>query len=492
MSSGGAPFGTVIALIVLVALIVVDLGIRIGALVLVPRNRRPQTALAWLLAIYFIPYFGLVLFLIAGRARLPRARRRKQAQVDLLIRRASEQFEDDAVLEHWPPQFRASVTLNKTLGSIPLAAGNSATLHPDDTDALASMVRAIEGARRAVHCEFYILLLDDVSRPFFEALAAAVARGVRVRVLLDHLGSVRYPGYRRTIRYLQRHGIDFHLMLPFQPWRGKLQRPDLRNHRKLLVIDGVCAFTGSRNIVEPGYQRKGNHKRGLRWSDFMVEFHGPVVAALDAIFATDWYCEADELLEVDPPVGEIEPTGVLECQVVPSGPGYERENNLRLFVSLVHSAQQKVVITSPYFVPDDAMLYAITTAAESGIQVELFVSEIGDQFLVYHAQRSYYEELLQAGVRIWLYERPVVLHAKHFTIDDEISVIGSSNMDMRSFTLDLELSVMVRGGDFLQRMRALEQDYRDHSHELTLDEWRRRGSLKAALDNVARLTSVVQ
>jgi cardiolipin synthase len=120
------------------------------------------------------------------------------------------------------------------------------------------------------------------------------------------------------------------------------------------------------------------------------------------------------------------------------------------------------------------------------------VSEIGDQFLVYHAQRSYYEELLKAGVRIWLYEKPVVLHAKHFTVDDEISVIGSSNMDMRSFTLDLELSVMVRGGDFIPRMREVEQYYREHSRELTLDEWRKRGSVKAALDNIARLTSVVQ
>jgi cardiolipin synthase len=357
--------GTVIALIIAVALIAIDLAIRIGSLVFVPRNRRPQTALAWLLAIYFIPYLGLLLFLVAGRARLPRERRRKQAQVDALIRRASAQFDQSAELESWPAHFRSSVTLNKTLGSIPLVRGNAAKLHPDDTDALAAMTEAIRSSTTFVHCEFYIMLLDEVSRPFFEALADAVARGVRVRVLLDHLGSVRYPGYRRTIRFFQRHDIDFHLMLPFMPWRGKIQRPDLRNHRKLLVVDGRVAFTGSRNIVEPGYQKRGNHKRALRWSDFMVEFRGPVVVALDAIFATDWYCEADEWLEVEAPDYELDEVGDLDCQVVPSGPGYQRENNLRLFVSLVHAAQDRVVITSPYFVPDDAMLYAITTAAES-------------------------------------------------------------------------------------------------------------------------------
>jgi cardiolipin synthase len=481
--------GSTIALIATAAGIVVDFAIRVVALVIVPQDRRPQTALAWLLAIYFIPYLGFILFLIAGDARLPRARRRKQRQVDALIRRATEQYDDSERLAEWPSWFRSSVALNKSLGSIPLAGGNAAVLHPVDSDALGSMTRAIEGARSVVNCEFYILLLDDVTQPFFDALAAAVARGVTVRVMLDHLGTVRYPGYRRTIRFLKQHDIDFHLMLPFQPWRGKIQRPDLRNHRKLLVIDGELAFTGSRNIVERGYQKKGNHRRGLKWHDFMVEFRGPVVSALDVIFATDWYCESDEMLEVQVPA---EPVGDLDCQVVPSGPGYERENNLRLFVSLVHAAQKKIVITSPYFVPDDAMLYAVTTAAESGIEVELFVSEIGDQFLVHHAQRSYYEELLEAGVVIRMYERPIVLHSKHFTIDDEVSVIGSSNMDMRSFTLDLELSVMVRGGDFLDRMREVEAEYRAHSRQLTLEEWTARSPWSRVLDNVARLTSVVQ
>ena len=132
------------------------------------------------------------------------------------------------------------------------------------------------------------------------------------------------------------------------------------------------------------------------------------------------------------------------------------------------------------------------TAAQSGIHVELFVSEIGDQFLVYHAQRSYYEALLRAGVRIFLYRAPTILHAKHMTIDDEISIIGSSNMDMRSFTLDLELSIMVRGGDFLPQLREIEDEYRANSRELTLDEWLSRPFLKQAFDNVARLTSALQ
>jgi cardiolipin synthase len=177
---------------------------------------------------------------------------------------------------------------------------------------------------------------------------------------------------------------------------------------------------------------------------------------------------------------------------VPSGPGFDGENNLRLFNSLVYAAQQKVIITSPYFVPDDSMLYAVTTAAQSGLEVEIFVSEIGDQILAFHAQRSYYEALLRAGVKIWLYAGPTILHAKHLTIDDQISVIGSSNVDMRSFSLDLEISVMVRGAEFLSQLRAIEDANRAMSRELTLEEWLARPLRVRVLDNLARLTAAVQ
>ena len=370
--------------------------------------------------------------------------------------------------------------------------GNSARIIGDDDEAMAAMIADIDRATTTVHVEFYIMAVDETSSPFFDALEAACARGVIVRVLLDHLGSSGYPGYRAATERLDAMGALWHLMLPFRPLRGQLQRPDLRNHRKLLVVDGVIAYTGSRNLIDPSYQKRKNVKRGLRWKDFMARFEGPVVTGIDAIFVTDWYCETDEILaeEVGEPVERI--AGDLSCQVVPSGPGFEGENNLRLFNSLVYSARERVILTSPYFVPDDSMLYAITSAAQSGLDVQLFVSEIGDQFLVFHAQRSYYETLLKAGVRIWLYAGPTILHSKHLTIDDDVSVIGSSNMDMRSFTLDLEISVLIHSRAFTDGMREIEQGYREHSRELTLDEWTQRGFLQHRLDDLARLTATVQ
>lgn len=468
-----------------------DFVVRVLALIYIPRNRRPQTALAWLLAIFFIPYIGILLFLILGSARLPKKRRERQQQVNAIILETTEGFDRVQIEPPWPSWLEPIVELNRTLGAMPLVGGNSAQLFADNQESLDAMTAAIQAAKKTVHVEFYILLLDDTTAPFFDALEAAHRRGVRVRVLLDHLGNFQYPGYRPTIRRLKRMGVDWHLMLPFQPLRGKIQRPDLRNHRKLLVVDGEVAFTGSQNVVETGYQRKKNHQRGLHWKDFMARFEGPIVAGIDALFITDWYSETGELLE-----REAAPTrpgsGDVDCQVVPSGPGFEGENNLRMFNSLVYAAQERIILVSPYFVPDDSMLYAITTAAQSGLHVELFVSEIGDQFLVYHAQRSYYEALLKAGVIIYLYRAPTILHAKHMSVDDEVAVIGSSNMDMRSFTLDLEVSVMVRGQGFLSSLRAIEDSYRANSRLLTLEEWQKRSRVKATLDNLARLTAAVQ
>jgi cardiolipin synthase len=467
--------------------------IRVIAVVVIPRNRRPQTATAWLLAIFFIPYFGILLFLLIGSRRLPKRRRRKQHEINRYIRETTEGMESVRRDGPWPPWLEPIIELNRKLGAMPLVGGNSAHLHPDYVESLLSMTDAVGRATKYVHAEFYILALDKTTAPFFDALEAAAERGVTVRVLLDHVASLRSPGYHHTIRRLKRMGVQWQLMLPVQPYRGRFQRPDLRNHRKLLIVDGFVGYTGSQNMIDSSYNSRSNKRRGLRWKDLMVRFEGPIVAGINALFVTDWYSETDELLlrEADRPVDEHRPDS-LDAQVVPSGPGFEGENNLRLFNSLLYAAQERIIITSPYFVPDESMLYAITTAAQSGLDVQLFVSEIGDQPVVYHAQRSYYEQLLRAGVRIWLYRSPTVLHAKHFTVDDQVAVIGSSNMDMRSFSLNLEISVMVRGKSFVDALRTVEADYRSKSRELTLEEWLTRPFASRVLDNVARLTAAVQ
>lgn len=479
--------------LVVVLAVLVDVAIRIGALLIVPINRRPQTATAWLLAIFLIPYFGFLLFLLLGNNKLPKQRRAKQEQINRIILESTEGIDEAQPHPDWPNGLANAVTLNRALGAMPLVGGNTAELYADYDESLKAMTDAVGTARKSVHVEFYILALDPTTAPFFDALEAAVARGVKVRVLLDHLASHGYPSYRKTKKRLDKAGAEWHLMLPVQPLRGKYQRLDLRNHRKLVVIDSDLAFTGSQNMIDSTYNKRKNLRAGLHWKDLMVRFEGPIVAGINALFMSDWYAETDELLlrEITEPRAE-EPPQLVAAQVVPSGPAFKGENNLRLFNSLLYAARERIIITSPYFVPDESMLYAITTAAQSGIDVQLFVSEVADQKLVYHAQRSYYEQLLRAGVRIWLYEKPTVLHAKHFTIDDKIAVIGSSNMDMRSFSLNLEISVMVHGAGFVNELRALEQEYRERSRELGLDEWLARPVRSVVLDNLARLSATVQ
>lgn len=482
----------VAAIVTLVA--VAGLALRVAALGIIPGNRKPSTGMAWLLLILLTPWIGFIAFLFFGSARVDSRRRRRQAEVNAAI---SERTRHLAELPNADaPAYLSSVAvLNRNLGALPLVAGNTVVVVDGYVASIAAMTDAVSGAERYVNVEFYIAAWDDVTSGFFEALAAAAERGVVVRLLFDHLGSRGIPGYRTMLQRLRETGIAWHPMLPVQPFRGRFRRPDLRNHRKLLVVDGAVGFTGSQNLVEPGYNKPKNHAAGRAWVELMVKVQGPVVAELDTVFATDWNAETDETLAIGVvPAGGADPDAVVDvpCQVVPSGPGFATENNLRLFTTLIYAATRRISLTSPYFVPDESLLYAVTTAAQRGVEVELFVSEESDQFMVGHAQASYYRALLDAGVRIYLYPAPAVLHSKHFTIDDDVAVIGSSNMDLRSFALNYEVSLMLVGAPIVHRMRAVEDTYRALSRELTSDEWAGRSRRSRYLDNVMRLTSALQ
>lgn len=473
------------------ALDVVGLLVRLAALLIVPVNRRPSSAMAWLLAIFLIPYAGVIAFLLIGNPKLPRHRREKQRHVNDLIEEVTA--EAPQVVGEDRDWLAAIARLNRNLGSLPMTSGNAASLVEDYDEAIGTMTDAVAAAKDSVLCEFYILALDEVTEPFFAAVEAAAQRGVRVYVLFDHIGSRRVRGYRRMVKRLRASGAQWRPMLPVMPLRGKYQRPDLRNHRKILVVDQAVCFLGSLNLIERGYHKRAKRGKRLLWQELVTRVEGPVVASLSAVFLTDWYSETGELLvDLATPVGPDGASGALDCQAVPSGPGYDNDNNLKLFNSLLYHAKRRVSLTSPYFVPDESLTSAITTAAERGVEVELFVSELGDQALVFHAQRSYYEVLLRAGVRIYLYPAPYILHAKHFTIDDDLAVIGSSNMDMRSFSLNLEVVLLVSGESYTRAMRDVEDHYRAGSRELTLPEHLGQGWPSRLLDNVARLTSALQ
>lgn len=477
----------------LIAYLVVDLSIRVAAIIIVPRNRKPESALGWLLAIYFIPIVGIFFFLLIGSPKLPRVRRQRQDEITAFVRTQASGVGEEAPYVDSPEWFEPVRTLNQQLSAFPLVRGNTAHLIGGYEESFAAVTQAVREAKRYVHVEFYILSLDHTTIELFSELAAAQARGVTVRVLFDHWATWRKPRYRRTLAFLETAGIEYHRMLPLDPMRRKFQRPDLRNHRKLLVTDGDVAFMGSQNVIDASYNLKKNIRRGLRWVDLMVELHGPIVSSVDTVFLSDWYAETSEPLTNEIEFhGPVDGVSTLDAQMVPSGPGFSTENNLQLFLALLANARKKVILVSPYFVPNEALLLAISGAVTRGVTVELFVSEDGDQALVYHAQRSYYEALLRTGVRIWMYPKPFILHSKAISVDEDVAVIGSSNMDQRSFGLNLEISLLVRGADFVAELRKVEDGYRQLSKELTLEEWMKQPLIKVIWDNLARLTSALQ
>ena len=489
--------------IVVVLLVAVDLSFRLIALVIVPPNRRPQTSMAWLLAIFFIPFVAFLAFLAFGSHKLSPKRRQKQRTINAFLDEQAAALSPDITIspeelgtkKNTPAWLPPVVSLTNSLAKLPLTRGNDIEFLDDYEGVFTRMAHDIDQATTRVHALFYIMSNDPDTDVFFTALENAVTRGVTVRVLFDQVATRRITGSTELVRRLKASGVEFHPMLPFEPWRGVYQRPDLRNHRKILVIDEDVAYTGSQNIIESGYRDTKHKKRGLHWHDITARVTGPLVHSLDAVFITDWFHETDDLLPLTPPAPPTTNTHTHQggiAQVVPSGPAIDGETNLRLFLEMMYGATKRILIVSPYVVPDDSMRYAITSAALRGLQVDMVVSEIGDQPLVFHAQRSYYEEFLRAGVRLWWYPKPTILHPKFFVVDDQVAVIGSSNLDMRSFTLNLELTVLLVGDPSVSELTAFGDDYIQKSNQLTSEQWQSRPRSDRIKEGLARLTATVQ
>jgi cardiolipin synthase len=468
------------------------------ALFIVPANRKPGEATAWLMLIFLAPLPGALLFMLLGSPKLSRSRQERQRAMNERFKHLTEAVEQvpeyrKIVDPPVPARYEPFVSLNAHLSGMPVLAGNSVELLTDYVGAANRIVMDIDNAQSYVHLEYFMFANDAIGAPVIEALSRAQARGVKCRVLIDHLGNVGYHG--PVFERLRAAGIPAHLMLPSKPFDNQWNRFDLRNHRKIVVIDGDIGFTGSHNLVEDTYHKRGNIKKGLHYIELVVRVTGPIVQELNAAFITDWYSETDELLDARTAPEtrlSMEKSGDVLCQVLPSGPGFEHNNNLMLFVALFHAARRRIMIANPYVVPDGTLLLALTSAAQRGVEVTLIVSEIGDQFLVYHAQGSYYEELLKAGVRIFRYRSPVLLHSKFLTIDDDIAVIGSSNMDIRSFQLNMEVTLVCYNAGVVADLQEVATDYLRHARSLQLEEWQARSPFVKLFDNLARLTSALQ
>jgi cardiolipin synthase len=344
-------------------------------------------------------------------------------------------------------------------------------------DRLAADVAA---ATSHVHLLYYILACDATGMKITGALKAAVQRGVTCRVLLDQFAS--RAAFRRggLAAQLRAAGVEVVAALPSSP----LRRRDLRNHRKLAIIDDKLAYAGSQNLINPDY----GGRRGGPWVDLSGRFTGPVVAELATVFVTDWAFETNQLLGAPSPAETMMIEDGVPMQVVPTGPASQGESFRRLFLAVVDSAQHRLVLTTPYFAPDEATILALLTAADRGVEVSLIVPEKSDNRLVAAAGRAHYSMLLEAGIAIYLY-RPGLIHAKVVTVDDSVGIFGSANLDVRSFHLNFELTTLLFGSDVTDQLGAVQRSYIEASRRLNANEWSRRPVAGRYIDSAVALIS---
>jgi cardiolipin synthase len=459
--------------------------IRIAMIVIVPFRRSPDAAKGWLLLILFEPILGLALYLVFGRRRLPAWRLKRAAAFRALASPIRARLLDHPNTFHpaQHPAIAPGIHLAERLGEMPILGGNSVEVLSDYDGILDRLVADIDAARAHVHLLFYIIADDAVAGRVIAALERAAARGVACRVLADALGS-RGVRFVTLLPGMHAAGIEAFETMRVAFFRQRGARMDLRNHRKIAVVDGRIGYTGSLNLVDP------NFKPGLTYEELMVRATGPVVLELQAVFAQDWYLETGQPLESGNPFPDPELTGAVPAQVLPSSPLFARPNNQRLIVALVNAARQRAVITTPYFIPDEALLQALTTAVLRGVDVKLVVPAQDDQLLVSNAQKSYYGELLRSGVGICRYGKRF-LHAKHATIDDDIAWIGSSNMDIRSFALNSEVVLLAYDRGVCAKLREVQERYFAEGEWLDADAWDKAPLIRQVGWNLARMFSSV-
>lgn len=457
--------------------------VRIGALIYVPQRRPPSAARAWLLLIFFLPWLGVLLYLLIGRAYMPRRRFRIQKQIFELVRRLaprSASFET-TIAHAVSPELVPALRLADRLTEFPVTGGNRFVLLPHYDEAIADVVARLEGARRYVHMLFYIFEDDDVGRAVCDALVRAASRGVAVRVLMDAIGS--REGLSGLGPRLRAAGAEVIAVMPLRLWGPNAARFDLRNHRKIVVVDGECAFFGSQNIVS------AHANRGLVNEEMLVRAHGPIVRQLHAVLLGDRYLETGTLPPESDDLSPAPPneSGYGLAQVVPSGPGYNEGTAEALMVALMYGARSKVVLTSPYVIPSEAFLSAMCNTARRGVAVELIVDAESNKPLVQLAQQSFYDAMLRAGVSIRRH-RGSFLHAKHLSVDDDVALIGSSNFDIRSFALNAEVSVLICDRTVVADLRRIQDGYLANCDQVTREERAKLPLARRALENLARLT----
>ncbi|MCF7673873.1 MAG: cardiolipin synthase [Akkermansiaceae bacterium] len=431
-------------------------------------HRQPASRVAWVVVILAVPAFGIVAYLLLGETSIGRRRvaRMREVLASMPDVAATPGADSANFKPEIPERYVHLFRVGHSVNGFEAMGGNRAKLMKDSNAAIESMVADIDAAEKHVHLIFYIWLTDHNGLKMVEALKRAAARGVTCRAMADGLGS-RLMTASAHWQAMREAGVHMAVALPIgnpllRPLKGRI---DLRNHRKILVIDNRLTYCGSQNCADPEFRVKAKY---APWVDVMMRFEGPVVRQNQHLFASDWMAHVDDdlgdILREPLPPGEPGFT----AQVIGTGPTVRYSAMPEVFETLMYAARRELCISTPYYVPDEAMQAALCASARRGVATTIIFPARNDSFVVGAASRSYYAELLASGVRIFEYEGGL-LHAKSLTLDGEVSLIGSANMDRRSFELNYENNILFHDPALTADVRQRQAEYLAHSHPVTAE-----------------------
>ncbi|GIU53062.1 MULTISPECIES: cardiolipin synthase [Shewanella] len=454
---------------------------------IVIKRRSVGVSFSWLLIIYFLPFVGVIAYMLFGELHLGKARSsRSKGMYKPYAEWFSALYHHNAHQPKRQSEYARSISkLCDVQLNIPSLMANELVLQHTPEQILNSIIDDINAAKTSIDIEFYIWHPGGLADEVALALINAAKRGVAIKLLLDAAGSRQFfkshwPADMKSA------GINVVAALIVSPLRMFFRRMDLRLHRKIVVIDNTIGYTGSMNLVDPKCFKQSD---GVgEWIDMMVRITGPVVPVMNTVSAWDWEVETNQrIMPAMPPEAHCSDTSSL-VQTIPSGPGMPEEVIHQVLLQSLYQAQHKIVITTPYFVPSEQLLDALVTASLRGVDVNIIIPRKNDSTMVKWASSSFFTELLNAGVVIHQFKGGL-LHTKSILIDDEHCLIGTVNMDMRSLWLNFELTLAVDDVKFAARLGLLLQSYMDDSDILTVEEWEQRPMYKRVIEQVFYLFS---
>ncbi|MGF1906252.1 cardiolipin synthase [Aliivibrio salmonicida] len=437
------------------------------------KPRPVGVSLAWLMVIYILPVIGVMAYFLIGELNLGRTRGERAKAMFTPYEQWFAQVHH--CQSHQPHSISHRISSIHNLCSnrlgIPALSGDTLSLLNTPSEILTAIIRDIEKAEHEINMEFYIWHHGGLADGVASALIQAAKRGVTVNVLLDSAGSIDFFKSHWP-RMLRESGVNIVEALSVSPFRMFFRRLDLRLHRKIVVIDNKIAYTGSMNLVDPQYFKQNS---GVgQWVDVMVRITGPNVAILNTIYAWDWEVETGirALPTIPECPFEIDPFNHT-TQVVPSGPGMPDDIIQQVLITAINQARESLTITTPYFVPSEFLLHTLRTTAHRGVKVTLILPKKNDSLMVSWASKSFFETLLNAGVHIFEFKGGL-LHTKSVVIDNNYCIIGTVNLDMRSFWLNFEVSLIVDDPEFTKQLTWVLDGYLEHSDAIVLENWQQR------------------